>query len=258
VIRVVIADPRLMARLYQETRERIIALVSGCYGVLHGRLAPAVIPSGSVHRWARDGAAWCQRAGRLPAWCGQFCIQALVAELSAIPFETAAPIRTVPSYKGQKNFTGEWWCATTGSHLAFESWVERDFLISADFTPEVVGISVQPFTFQFQASAGKTREHTPDVFLRLQFGDAVVVDVRPDALVDSRAGEAFDATARLCEQVGWSYLRSGEHPPVQAANLRWLSGYRNDRNHDSAIADQFQQKLNATESMPIGELAECG
>jgi uncharacterized protein (TIGR03083 family) len=57
VIRVVIADPRLMARLYQETRERIIALVSGL-----------------------DDAAWSTAVAACPGWS----VRDVVAHLGAV------------------------------------------------------------------------------------------------------------------------------------------------------------------------------
>ncbi|MCB0989186.1 MAG: hypothetical protein KDB09_15635 [Acidimicrobiales bacterium] len=61
---------------------------------------------------------------------GELVAQIPVDELWSVPLEKCAPVRKAPAYKGQKNFTGEWWCLTTGSHLPFESWVERDFLIA--------------------------------------------------------------------------------------------------------------------------------
>lgn len=161
---------------------------------------------------------------------GELVAQISVDELWSVPLEKCAPVRKAPSYKGQKNFTGEWWCSTTESHISFESWVERDYLIAADFDPYIVGISVQPFTFRFFSAAGKQREHTPDVFLRTRSGDGVVVDVRPDRLVDDEAREAFDSTVEVCGRAGWTYRRAGEQPPIRAANLRWLAGYRNPRN----------------------------
>jgi uncharacterized protein (TIGR03083 family) len=57
VIRVVTADPRLMARLYQETRERIIALVSGL-----------------------DDAAWSTPVAACPGWS----VRDVVAHLAAV------------------------------------------------------------------------------------------------------------------------------------------------------------------------------
>jgi hypothetical protein len=179
------------------------------------------------------------------------------AELSLIPFEDAAPMRTAPNYKGQRNYTGEWWCATTERHVAYESWVERDFLMSADFDNDVVGISVQPFTFRFLASTGSLREHTPDVFLRHRNGDATVVDVRPDARVDNDANEAFEATRRLCDEVGWNYSRTGEQPPIRAGNLRWLAGYRNVRNRVAPVATSLISELETEGPMTISALASA-
>lgn len=185
---------------------------------------------------------------------GEPVTQIPVGELWSVPLEKCAPVRKVSSYKGQKNFTGEWWCSTTASHISFESWVERDFLLAVDFDPCIVGISVQPFTFRFHTAAGKQREHTPDVFLRTSSGDGVVVDVRPDRLVDDDAREAFDATSELCEQTGWSYRRAGEQPRIRAANLRWLAGYRNPRNRRQDTAADLISLLTSN-AMTISEAA---
>lgn len=185
---------------------------------------------------------------------GELVAQVPVDELWSVPLERCAPVRKAPSYKGQKNFTGEWWCLTTQSHLSFESWIERDFLIAADFDPQIVGISVQPLTFRFPSAAGRQREHTPDVFLRTRSGDGVLVDVRPDRLVDDDSREAFEAAAELCRQVGWSFYHAAEQPPIRAANLRWLAGYRNERNRRQDFATEVTAQL-ACKSMTISEAA---
>jgi hypothetical protein len=185
---------------------------------------------------------------------GEPVAQIPVDELWSVPLGKCAPVRKASSYKGQKNFTGEWWCSTTASHISFESWVERDFLIAADFDPHIVGISVQPFTFRFLSAAGKQRQHTPDVFLRTRAGDGVVVDVRPDRLVDDEAREAFEATIELCERAGWTYRRVAEQPPIRAANLRWLAGYRNPRNRRQDVVTDLISLLTSNPKT-IGEAA---
>jgi len=185
---------------------------------------------------------------------GEPVAQIPVDELWSVPLEQCAPVRKASSYKGQKNFTGEWWCSTTGSHIPFESWVERDFLIAADFDPHIVGISVQPFAFRFLSATGKQRQHTPDVFLRTTSGDGVVVDVRPDRLVDDEAREAFDATNELCGRVGWTYRRAGDQPAIRAANLRWLAGYRNPRNRRQEVVADLISRLTPNPNT-IGEAA---
>jgi hypothetical protein len=156
---------------------------------------------------------------------GEPVAQIPVDELWSVLFEKCAPVRKASTYKGQKNFTGEWWCSTTESHISFESWVERDFLIAADFDQNIVGISVQPFAFRFLSAAGKQRQHTPDVFLRARSGDGVVVDVRPDRLVDDEAREAFESTIALCGRTGW------------------LAGYRNPRNRRQDLVTNLTSLL---------------
>src|SRR5262245_2826237 len=39
---------------------------------------------------------------------------------SNLPFERAAPSRSFPAFRGQKNFPGLWWSATTGEHVGYE------------------------------------------------------------------------------------------------------------------------------------------
>lgn len=63
MIRVSVADPRLIARLYQETWERIVALVSGL-----------------------DDAAWRVRVAACPGWC----IRDVVAHLTAVAEDWAS------------------------------------------------------------------------------------------------------------------------------------------------------------------------
>ena len=44
----------------------------------------------------------------------------------ATPFESCSPIRRFTSHKGQRHLSGLSWSATTGGHVGFESWMERD------------------------------------------------------------------------------------------------------------------------------------
>ena len=211
---------------------------------------------------SRSGAA--VEAGRsnseqvsyLPADSAALC-HTNIGSLAAIQFESVRPVRSAPSYKGQKNYTGEWWCATTTSLIAFESWTERDFLISADYDREVVGISVQPFTFRYRScKKWKARDHTPDVFLRLRDGGARVVDVRPDHLVDDDAAESFAATRTLCSRIGWQYRQVGDLPKILSANLRWLAGYRNARVRNETFATRIGEALQHVGSVSVGDLVD--
>ena len=57
----------------------------------------------------------------------------------AVPFECGCPVRRFTSRKGQRHLSGLWWSATTGGHVGFESWLERDHVMALDFDAAVVG-----------------------------------------------------------------------------------------------------------------------
>lgn len=48
---------------------------------------------------------------------------------SAVAFENISPSRAFPSFRGQRNNSGWWFFATTGAHVGFESWLERDHVM---------------------------------------------------------------------------------------------------------------------------------
>src|ERR1700694_4054156 len=69
-----------------------------------------------------------------------------------VPLEQGMPVRRFTSRKGQRHLSGLWWSATTGGHVGFESWLERDSLLHLDFDPSVVGNAHE--TFQNDRKAG--------------------------------------------------------------------------------------------------------
>jgi hypothetical protein len=143
--------------------------------------------------------------------------------------EDSVPARPFCFGKGRASFAGWWWMASTGRHVGFQSWLERDHLMLLDFDPGICAVSSQPFWLHWRDEDGGSRRHAPDFFARRNDGTAVVVDVRPDDRIPARDAEAFAVTASACELVGWEYRRVGEPDPVLAANVRWLSRYRHRR-----------------------------
>jgi hypothetical protein len=106
----------------------------------------------------------------------------------------------------------------------------------------------QPFWLIWPGQQGE-RKHAPDFFARLADGTGVVIDVRPDDLVDPEAAEVFDVTASACSQAGWEFRRTGGPAAVLAANVRWLAGYRHPRCHRPEIADALVGRF--AEPMPL-------
>jgi hypothetical protein len=146
-----------------------------------------------------------------------------------LAFERVAPVRVFASFRGQRHRPGLWWFASTGEHVGHESWLERDRLMALDADPEVVGVAAQPMWLHWATESGRAVRHAPDYFARRADGTGVVIDVRPDERTGEQDAALFAVTGQLCAQVGWDYQRAGELAPVQAANLRWLSGYRHPR-----------------------------
>jgi hypothetical protein len=174
-----------------------------------------------------------------------------------VAFERVAPYRRVRSYRGQRNYCGDWWLQTFKRHVTFESWCERDHLIALDFDPEVAAVAAQPFSLSFQASDGCQREHVPDFFVRMVNGAAVVVDVRPDNLIGVVDKERFSATAQLCTWHNWTYRRVGEMPSPWIDNVRWLAGYRHERVRAAPIVDAvYAITAAAWDGIPLSILAD--
>ncbi len=147
------------------------------------------------------------------------------------------PVREFRWARGQRHMPGLWWSATTGGHVGYESWLERDHLMLLDFDPAVVAISTQPFWLCWRDDAGRSRRHAPDAFARLVDGTGVVIDVRPDDRIEPRDAEAFEATRQVCELAGWRFRRVGAVDPVRTANVAWLSRYRHRRCGSPDVAE---------------------
>jgi hypothetical protein len=144
-------------------------------------------------------------------------------------FEEALPARPFRFEKGLQSFAGWWYFATTGTHVGFESWLERDRLMLMDFDPAVRAVASQPFWLRWRDEDGRSRWHVPDFFACRHDGSAVVVDVRPDDRIPERDAQVCAVTAAACEVAGWEYQRAGVLDPVMAANVRWLARYRHRR-----------------------------
>jgi putative transposase len=126
----------------------------------------------------------------------------------SVRFEDVPPVRGFRWNKGDRSFPGWYYAVTTGDHVGYESWLERDRLILLDFAPNVVGIASQPFWLHWRDGEEK-RRHAPDYFVRLADGRAHVVDVRAEDQVDERTAEAFAATERACSAVGCEFVHVG-------------------------------------------------
>ncbi|WP_435812950.1 TnsA-like heteromeric transposase endonuclease subunit [Streptomyces rochei] len=126
-------------------------------------------------------------------------------------------MRGFPSYRGQRHFPGLYWSSTTGGHVGFESWLERDHAMLLDFTPQVTGLLSQPMWLFWEDERGKQISHAPDYFARFEDGRGLLVDCRPLDRIDPRSAAKFAAAQTACEALGWGYRVVGEVDPVRMA-----------------------------------------
>lgn len=179
------------------------------------------------------------------------------AAAGVIAFDSVLPCRRVRPFRGQRNYCGLWWFDRMKRHVTFESWCERDHLIALDFDPTVCGVTEQPFTIVFVDADGGRKEHTPDFFVRSVSGAAIVVDVRPQDLIDATDREKFDVTAELCRRHGWDYRQVGESPNPWIANVRWLAGFRHERACKESIAEIVRGIGADSRLMTLGDMADA-
>lgn len=180
------------------------------------------------------------------------CDAALSCDVASQRFESALPVRSFYAWPGKRNYEGSWWSSTVRAHVGFESLLEREFLMAADHDRDVVGIASQPFAMLWPNGTEGGRGHVPDFFVRLTDGSARVVDVRHQDRLAS-AERQFDLTREACDQLGWEYeVFTGIEEPL-ASNLRWLSGYRQDRfAPSSAIIPMILEAFSPTTSLSAG------
>lgn len=176
-----------------------------------------------------------------------------VQDATGVAFEDCPAVRAIESYPGQWHTPGQYWSATTGTLLAYESFLECQWLTMLDFEPTIAAINTQALEVRGRDHDGAWR-HVPDVFARRVNGSVLIVDVKHPRRRDSPTVARQEArTADACRQLGWDY-RMVDAPPAQRhANIAWLAGYRRPLH---AVAD-LEPEIVAAVAQPvrIGNLA---
>jgi hypothetical protein len=154
-------------------------------------------------------------------------------------FEALPQIRSFPSYKGQPNFPGDWWFASTGQLVAFESWVKRDAVMCLDYDLQVTSLACEPFRLRW--NDGSPADVIPHYFGRLADGTAAVIDVRGGDPVRPAAVAALSALRAACAAAGWQFRRVEPLSPALCRNLRWLHRRAHPRYGSPEVSDALVQ-----------------
>lgn len=152
------------------------------------------------------------------------------------------PVRRPTSSEKHRHVPVRAHSTTTGGVLLVESGLEHELVLGLDRDPAVVWLVPQPFRLRYvEQGVSRRRTHTPDL-LSLDDRDTVTIwDARPPAKQDEKFGAASKITAKACDDIGWRYKVFSGHPPVRAANLRWLSAYRHVQPWYEAAAEELGQ-----------------
>jgi hypothetical protein len=95
-------------------------------------------------------------------------------------FAGSVPWRWWRSYHGQPHLSGSYWAATVADHVVYESRLELERLLLADFDPRVAAMWAQPCLLS-QVVDGVERRNVPDFLFACGDGAVTVVNVKPAA-----------------------------------------------------------------------------
>lgn len=146
-----------------------------------------------------------------------------LADVDVAAVGSGSPVREFSWRPRQGNYPGWLWTSTTGTLVGYESLLERDRALLADFDTTVNEIVSQPFWLS-GLDGDVRRRHAPDYLLTCTDSSVVVVDVKPARMCEEpEVAAVLGWTSRLCRSRGWRYEVFHGADPVVMANLQFLA-----------------------------------
>ena len=147
------------------------------------------------------------------------------------------PVRKIPP--NALYFTGRQALKRLKHSVAFESFLERDFLTLLDFDRDVAAVEEQPVRIDWQDAKGRSHRYTPDFLVTfLPSRDQLpawqrskrkpwLVEVKPEAVLKedwSKLRPKFRAAIRFAREKGWTFHIMTERRirTVRLDNARFL------------------------------------
>ncbi|MGW5851228.1 hypothetical protein ACWFQ8_25330 [Streptomyces sp. NPDC055254] len=140
------------------------------------------------------------------------------------------------SFKGPKNFTGEYWAATSRAQVGQESWAERDAAVARDLGPAIVGWRLSPSSWPGRTvgeNASTPRTTSPGLWMAQVSSWTSVLR--------TWSAEGFAFTVRVCEAAGWQFRHVGDLDRFYRVDLRRLARYRHRRCFQAPVADELRE-----------------
>lgn len=117
------------------------------------------------------------------------------------------PVRRFGWHAGMGHYPGWLWSATMLAHVGYESLLERDRLMLADFDRGVAAVASQPFGLTGR-DGDVVRRRVPDYLLVGPGGAATVVDVKPAGqLATPEVSASLARTGRQMAERGRNIIR---------------------------------------------------
>jgi hypothetical protein len=132
----------------------------------------------------------------------------VAADVALLPTERALPIRRFFSWPGKRNYDGSWWSSTVRAHVLFESLLEREYLLAADFDTRVVGIAAQPVALLWPRSTSGQSTSTKS-FDHFTFGGVHESDQLLPAI--KQAVTVFSNAGVCCCRLRWPHREVAGH-----------------------------------------------
>lgn len=152
-------------------------------------------------------------------------------KLGALDWAAIDPTQVRTSKGVRHYFTGAlYFWQRSRSHVWCESQEERWEILWLDYGGQVDLLWSQPMAIAFgHGSRLSGHWHIPDLLAQFTDGSYGLFDVRPAELVDERARQQFEETAKVCDALGWHYRVLTGHDPLATRNLDCISASRHDR-----------------------------
>ncbi len=173
------------------------------------------------------------------------------------------PVRKIP--KNYRSVTGLVASELNAKQTAFESTLERDFMLLVEFDPDVLSYEEQPVRIDYLSVDGQTRHYTPDILVTYHQASTSTM-LKPPLLVEIKYRRdlferwqelkpKFRAARRYAKEQGWIFkiITEVEIRTPYLKNVKFLRQYQR-RPIDLAGASLLLQKVSELRSTDPGSL----
>jgi TnsA endonuclease N terminal/TnsA endonuclease C terminal len=172
-------------------------------------------------------------------------------------YSASMPVRNIP--KNHRSVTGFVASVVNAGQAAFESTLERDFMLLVEFDPNVLSYEEQPVRIDYLSADGLAHHYTPDVLVTYRQTSASTT-LKPPLLVEIKYRRdlfecwlelkpKFRAARRYAKERGWIFkiVTEVEIRTPYLKNVKFLRQFQR-RSIDPADATLLLQKVSDLQS----------